>query len=749
MMPSDQRLVSIRDSFVGQVLRGSGGVTYHVRECIGEGGQGWVYKANWDEPGGLVVIVKVLRPDAVHGEAQRRFQREADTLRMLSQQARPNPHIVRFFDHSVVEMPMAIGGERISLPFTVLEYVNGPTLEQVLAQTPGRGLAVERVRRLTRQVSLALDAVHQQKIVHRDLKPSNILLANDAGTEVAKVTDFGLVKLADINLHRTATLAGASLGYAPPEQYEQGNKRVSPRTDVFALASIVFEMLTNKAAFPYREGENPLLIVKRILSDPRPSVTKNKATLPPELAAHPEILEQLDQRFARATSPDPEARFETVKEFFASIEPLLRLDGSLRAPQQGPPDSGVSPFIATEPAFRNSSRNPQAPSGSSVRVVHPVGGPPPPLSATPTPLSSGAPAPSGFVPRTAPMMAKISAPPPNAAPYPSSQPLGSTPQPANLRPSERLRALEGPASNPAAWTWSVVTRPMVSGTVRAAAFSPTGEVVLAAGPNGVARWERGAWSGVALAGAIDVRAFRTVQWGREKDALMAGEGGLVLRVPLTGAAEILHVPDRELTFLGMHVDEAGTITLVGERPARNTSQPRGAPGSTIGAIAQLTHDRLTLVADAPSASRLRAATRTMAGTVVACGDWGTLVRLEMGVAAHVGTICGGHLHSIVAIADGGAVTVGVGGHALYVNARLEAQLEAVQTTRDLYALTVGDDGAAWTGSAQARLLRRTQSGWLRMTGDVGITPNVVAVWASGRLVRAVCDDGAMLEGRLG
>ncbi len=755
MMPSDQRLVSLRDSFVGQVLRGSGGVTYHVRECIGEGGQGWVFKANWDEPGGLVVIVKVLRPDAVHGEAQRRFQREADTLRMLSQQARPNPHIVRFFDHSVVEMPISVGGERISLPFTVLEYVNGPTLEQVLAQTPDRGLAVERVRRLTRQVSLALEAVHQQKIVHRDLKPSNILLANEAGSEVAKVTDFGLVKLADINLHRTTALAGASLGYAPPEQYEQGNKRVSPRTDVFSLAAIVFEMLTNRAAFPYREGENPLLIVKRILADPRPSVVKHKATLAPELAGQTELLEQLDQRFARATSPDPEARFETVKEFFASIEPLLRQaqDGAHRAQMPSAPDSAVSPFIATEPAFRNSSRNPQPP-GSSVRVVGSV--------AAPAQSSQGAaPTPSGFVPRTAPM-AKIPTPPPtpdghrNAHPnaphnaHTAQPPSGGgsfTPQPANLRPSERLRALEGPASNPAAWVWSLVTRPMAAGTVRAAAFSPSGEVVLAAGPTGVARWERGAWAGLALPGAIDVRAFRAVEWNRDNAAVMAGEGGLVLRVPLVGSPEVLAIPDRELTFLGMHVDEAGTITLVGERPAR-THQPRGAPGNTIGAIAQLTHDRLTLVADAPSVSRLRAATRTMSGTIVACGDWGTLVRLEMGVAAHVGTICGGHLHAISALADGGAVTVGVGGHALYVNARLEAQLEAVQTTRDLYALTVGDDGAAWAGSAQARLLRRTQSGWLRMTGDVGITPNVVAVWASSRLVRAVCDDGAVLEGRI-
>ena len=55
----------LRDSLAGRVLRGSGEVTYHLRECIGEGGQGWVFRANWDDPSGHVVIVKVLRPDSL------------------------------------------------------------------------------------------------------------------------------------------------------------------------------------------------------------------------------------------------------------------------------------------------------------------------------------------------------------------------------------------------------------------------------------------------------------------------------------------------------------------------------------------------------------------------------------------------------------------------------------------------------------------------------------------------------------
>jgi serine/threonine-protein kinase len=672
----DPRLMPLRDSLAGRVLRGSGDVTYHLRECIGEGGQGWVFRANWDDPSGHVVIVKVLRPDTVATEALQRFQREAEVLRMLSTQGRPNPYIVRFYDHAIAQVPSPHGLEPLTLAFTVLEYVDGTTLEKVLLDQQGRGLPAERTRRLLRQICQALDVVHAQKVVHRDLKPSNIRLATEAGTEIAKVTDFGLVKLVEMNLQRTAALAGASLGYAPPEQYEKGNKRVSPRTDVFSLAAVTYEMLAGKPAFPFHEGENPLLIVTRILNGARPTLMRARNGLAPELDGSPSLVEALDRELTRALAADPSARHESVMEFWKAIEPPLRAAAG----------AGIS-------------------AGGSVAPPG-AGAPPAPVRTQPTPMP---------------------------------------PSPAGVSETQ--------ASSPAAWTWTVLTTPLAPGAIRGGMFRPAGDAAVALSTAGLMRWERGTWMPVSLHASVPRASIRGVRWLGDGSILIFGEGGLVGRVAPDGSVNLWRVPDTEVTFLGAHADPSGTTTLVGERPYRGGA-PRSAPGKTAGVVAQFAGDRVTMMSDAINATRLRGVTRLASGVLVACGDWGAIVRIELGVIEHVGSICGGHLASIAPLPDGGAVTVGVGGHALSLSAKLEAHLEAVQTTRDLMSLATTPDGQAWAGSAQARLLRRTKapaaggSGWVRMSGELGVTSGMLAIWAGPRIVRALGDDGAVVEGRI-
>jgi serine/threonine protein kinase len=702
--------VPLRDSLAGRVLRGSGDVTYHLRECIGEGGQGWVFRANWDDPSGHVVIVKVLRPDVVGVETLKRFKREADVLRMLSTQGRPNPYIVRFYDHAVAHVPSPYGAEPITLPFTVLEYVDGTTLEKVLHDQKGRGLPAERTRRLLRQICQALDIVHAQKVVHRDLKPSNILLATEAGTEIAKVTDFGLVKLVEMNLQRTAALAGASLGYAPPEQYEQGNQRVSPRTDVFSLAAVAFEMLSGKPAFPFNEGENPLLIVTRILNGPRPTLMRNRNALAPELESATPLIEALDRELTKALAADVNARHDSVMDFWKAIEPSLR---AASEDQRPPPRSRVNAYDVTARVSDSGSRIPAAqPNGSGIQI------------------------------RAAGLAAGGSVAPPGVG------------TPAHLRPTPMPdapdRISEAHAASPAAWQWTVLTTALAPGSIRGAVFRPTGDAAVAVSSTGLMRWERGAWMPASLPAHVPRTSIRGLRWLADGSVLFFGESGLVGRVAPNGAANLWRVPDTEITFLGAHAEASGTTTLVGERPYRGAAQ-RSVPGATAGVVAQFSGDRVTVVSDAINTTRLRSVTRLSSGVLVACGDWGSIVRIELGVVEHVGTICGGHLACISPLPDGGAVTVGVGGHALSLTPKLEAQLEAVQTTRDLMALATTEDGQAWAGSAVARLLRRSTAGtpgWVRMSGDIGVTSSMIALAATSRSIRAIGDDGAVVEGRL-
>ncbi len=660
----DPRLVPLRDSLAGSVLKGSGDVSYHLRECIGEGGQGWVFRANWDDPSGHVVIVKVLRPDVIATEALRRFRREAEVLRMLSTQGHPNPYIVRFYDHAIAHVPFQHRAEPLALPFTVLEYVDGTTLEKVLADQKGHGLPAERTRRLARQISQALDVVHAQKVVHRDLKPSNILLATEAGTEIAKVTDFGLVKLVDMNLQRTTALAGASLGYAPPEQYEQGNQRVSPRTDVFSLAAVVFEMLSGKPAFPFREGENPLLIITRILTGPRPSLMRVRSSLASELSNATSLVEALDRELARALAADPNARHESVLDFWKAIEPSLKA------------------------ASHEKSASVPVRASSTVAMSMP--------------------------------------------PLPDRIP-------------------EARSASPNAWAWSVLTSPRAPSSIRCAAFGPAGDVAVALSDSGLLRWEQGGWGHVALADSVPQGAVRGLRWLADGSVLLFGEGGLAVRVERDGAARMWAVPDPDITFLGGYVDGSGTTTLVGERPHFG-SAARAVQSMTAGVVTQFSGERVTLVSDAINSARLHGVTRLATGALVACGDSGAVERIELGVVEHIGSICDGHLSSIAPLPGGGAVTVGVGGHALSLDATLKGQLEVVQTTRDILSLFTTPEGEAWAGAAQARLMRRSTSptgfSWIRMTGDIGVTCSMIAVWARSGTVRAIGNDGAVVEGRI-
>lgn len=691
-LPDAKQLAGLREALPGQVLVGTGRVAYHLRECVGEGGQGWAFRAHWNDPNGAEVLAKVLRPDVVGLDALRRFQQEADVLRMLSMQ--PNPYVVRFYDHAVAQL--SLGGPVIALPFTVLELVKGPSLDKVL-KTNGP-LSVARTRRILRHVAQGLETVHQQKVVHRDLKPSNILLATDGNSEVAKVTDFGLVKIVELNLVRTSALAGASLGYAPPEQYERGNKRVSPRTDVFSLAAVAYEMLTGKLAFPFTDGENPLVIVTRILNGSRPQLARNVQGLPRELARRPDRLEAIDQIVASALSADPAHRHETVSAFVAE------LDAALATIEEAEPSpSHVSPFEATAPNDRSFAASSHEPA-----PAHPI------APAPPVPARDG----GGARPDV-----------------PSTLPYG--------RPH---RFPESVASQPSSWRFSAVATPPRPLGLRSATISASGEVA-ALGANGLLVWERGQWQPVALPRDVDPRVLRGVMWGEGKELVVYGEGSMVARMSARGQVDVLRIVHPGIAFLGACRTTEGDLWLVGEHTYRGSITRSVQVGTTAGVVVRVSRGRVDGFAECAAVSSLTAVTRA-GSDVLACGERGSLVRCGVDRAELLGHVCHGHLLGIAALPDGSAVTVGVGGHALHVTTSREGVLEAVQTTRDLLSVAVAPDGIAWAGAATARLLRRSGASWVRMSGDLPTQGNVLAILAHEATVRAVLDDGALVEGRI-
>ncbi|MGE5716521.1 MAG: protein kinase domain-containing protein [Acidobacteriota bacterium] len=289
---------------------------HSVLEPLGEGGMGFVYKAR-DTRLRRLVAIKVLRPERIEEEAdRRRFLREAQAAAALN-----HPHIVTVYEVGVEE----------GLDYIVMEYIAGGTLADLMAA--GR-LPLERVLRLTAQVTDALAAAHAAEIVHRDLKPSNIMLASP---DHAKVVDFGLAKFckaaptpeADA-VSRTGVLIGTA-AYMSPEQI--AGRGVDGRSDVWALGAVLYEMASGRRPFP---ETNTMLLVSDILNrDPEPP-----STLDPQL---PPGLEKV---ILKALEKDPAYRYQSARELgldltrlTAGMPPLARFR---RRPVSPPIAAGIA-----------------------------------------------------------------------------------------------------------------------------------------------------------------------------------------------------------------------------------------------------------------------------------------------------------------------------------------------------------------------------------------------------------------------
>jgi serine/threonine-protein kinase len=258
---------------------------YELNHLIARGGMAEVYRAHdrlLDRP----VALKVLFPElSVDRSFVERFRREAQAAANLS-----HPNIVPVFDW----------GEDSGAYFIVMEFIDGRPLSSIL-KTAGP-LSADRAADIGSHVAAALGYAHKHGVIHRDVKPGNVLITDEGQV---KVTDFGIARA--INTEESLTQTGAVMGtatYFSPEQAE--GIGVDPRSDIYSLGVVLFEMVTGRAPFL---GDTPVAVASKHVRDIPPVPREINASIPPTFEAI--ILKSM--------AKDPDHRYATAEELRADL----------------------------------------------------------------------------------------------------------------------------------------------------------------------------------------------------------------------------------------------------------------------------------------------------------------------------------------------------------------------------------------------------------------------------------------------
>ncbi|MGN6202032.1 MAG: serine/threonine-protein kinase [Solirubrobacterales bacterium] len=262
---------------------------FEIVSVAGVGGMGVVYKAK-QKSLDRDVALKVIREEiASETEFRERFMREARLAASVD-----HPNVVTVYDV----------GEEDDRLYLVMQWIDGSDVKEQL-QDSGR-FPPKRAVAIGSQIAGALDALHSVSgLIHRDVKPANVLLRTVGGEEHAYLTDFGIAKPPEAleHLTKTGSTVGTT-GYLSPEQIQGGE--AGPRSDLYALGCLVYEMLTGKPPF---EGENELAVRWAHANDPRPLVSE----------AVPALGQRYDEFFAYALAVDPAERFGNGREFAEAL----------------------------------------------------------------------------------------------------------------------------------------------------------------------------------------------------------------------------------------------------------------------------------------------------------------------------------------------------------------------------------------------------------------------------------------------
>jgi serine/threonine protein kinase len=283
------------DPLLGKIIDSK----YELLSHLGQGGMGVVYRARRVHIGDEVAV-KVLHSRYVaQREATERFKREARAAAQLR-----HPNVVVIYDYG--EAP------ELNIPaYIVMELVEGESLGDILDREVR--LPPQRAIALLRQICSGVGAAHKRNIIHRDLKPDNIVVLppeNEGDDETVKVVDFGLAKLRDMIGGDTLTMTGTVMGtpyYMSPEQCR--GEDLDPRSDVYSLGAILYEMLAGKRPFV---APSAAAIIAKHLTESPPSLAQ-VGNLPPHL------ITICDRALAKSQTERPSDALAFLKELTSPL----------------------------------------------------------------------------------------------------------------------------------------------------------------------------------------------------------------------------------------------------------------------------------------------------------------------------------------------------------------------------------------------------------------------------------------------
>lgn len=260
---------------------------YRPIEIKGEGGSGRV-ELCWDTRIMRRVAIKRMPICGADSSGSIPGLAEARTGAMLSR-----PSIVSVYDFDATDTEA----------FLIMEAIEGPTLSEIIADTPKGTFDLDVIASILAAVGDAVSFAHENQVLHLDIKPDNILITRSGS---CKVSDFGIAELADAQGYGEAS--GGTLGYMPLEQMQR--KELDERCDEFALAMVTYEMLTGLTPFSASTIDESIKLIK-------------KFDVAPPSEVRGDLEPGIDSVLFAALAPEREERYETVDDFMVALMPYL------------------------------------------------------------------------------------------------------------------------------------------------------------------------------------------------------------------------------------------------------------------------------------------------------------------------------------------------------------------------------------------------------------------------------------------